>query len=368
MLVLLLLSTLSSSLTGLKVGINMFPFKPSSLYVNSRTLPLSLQSKSNKLEEESDLNNVNAIKNDLLQSFDSSNSIPMTEQDMNVFVCPESLGNLSKVSRYYGFSKDEYYQNEQYDTKYPILSGYIDFTIKTETDRPLWSLTTRELIGSRFFQNPLISSIYERGYRQNFERAGFPGPQKEFEEALTFFMKANATGILMDLSCGSGFMSRKFVGSDKFQRIISADLSPTMLRETKFRFKQEALPLPTLVRCDSASLPFKSNSIDAIHAGAAMHCWPRLELAISEIYRVLKPGGVFYTSTFITNVENLPESIKNSTKKRNGYNVFESCEDLYGYFQDWSYCIVRKEGNACAIIKAGKALDDNDSSFQNLFH
>ena len=172
----------------------------------------------------------------------------------------------------------------------------------------------------------------------------------------------------MDLSCGSGFMSRKFVSSDKFQRVISADLSPTMLRETKFRFKQEALPLPTLVRCDSASLPFKSNSIDAIHAGAAMHCWPRLELAISEIYRVLKPGGVFYTSTFITNVENLPESIKNSTKKRNGYNVFESCEDLYGYFQDWSYCIVRKEGNACAIIKAGKALDDNDSSFQNLFH
>ena len=160
MLLLLLLSTLSSSLTGLKVGINKFPFKPSSIH--SRTLPLSLHSKSNKLEEESDLDIVKAMKNDLLQSFDSSNSIPMTEQDMNVFVCPESLGNLSKVSRYYGFSKDEYYQNKQYDTKYPILPGYIDFTIKTETDRPLWSLTTRELIGSRFFQNPLISSIYER--------------------------------------------------------------------------------------------------------------------------------------------------------------------------------------------------------------
>jgi ubiquinone/menaquinone biosynthesis C-methylase UbiE len=46
-----------------------------------------------------------------------------------------------------------------------------------------------------------------------------------------------------------------------------------------------------LVRCDVGRIPMKTESIDAFHAGAAMHCWPELPLAASEIYRVLKPGG-----------------------------------------------------------------------------
>jgi ubiquinone/menaquinone biosynthesis C-methylase UbiE len=52
--------------------------------------------------------------------------------------------------------------------------------------------------------------------------------------------------------------------------------------------------------CDSAKLPLASNSVDAIHAGAAMYCWPNINQSISEIFRVLKPGGVYYSSTFFT--------------------------------------------------------------------
>ena len=36
-----------------------------------------------------------------------------------------------------------------------------------------------------------------------------------------------------------------------------------------------------------------AGSIDFIHAGAALHCWPEPTLAIAEISRVLRPGGAF---------------------------------------------------------------------------
>ena len=55
-----------------------------------------------------------------------------------------------------------------------------------------------------------------------------------------------------------------------------------------------------LLRADVGRLPFASESLGAIHAGAALHCWPNPSQAMAEISRVLKPGGVFVASTILT--------------------------------------------------------------------
>lgn len=39
----------------------------------------------------------------------------------------------------------------------------------------------------------------------------------------------------------------------------------------------------TLVRADISRLPFATSSIDAVHAGAAIHCWPSPTGAVSII-------------------------------------------------------------------------------------
>jgi len=54
----------------------------------------------------------------------------------------------------------------------------------------------------------------------------------------------------------------------------------------------------TLVRADIARLPFATSSLDGVHAGAAIHCWPAPENGVAEVARVLKPGGVFVLTTF----------------------------------------------------------------------
>ncbi|CAN1188469.1 Uncharacterized methyltransferase At1g78140, chloroplastic [Linum perenne] len=68
----------------------------------------------------------------------------------------------------------------------------------------------------------------------------------------------------------------------------------------------EPMPIATeffrkliLVRADISRLPFVAGSIDVVHAGAAIHCWPSPSSAVAEISRVLKPGGVFVGTTYI---------------------------------------------------------------------
>ncbi|GAV59263.1 Methyltransf_11 domain-containing protein [Cephalotus follicularis] len=161
---------------------------------------------------------------------------------------------------------------------------------------------------TEFFRSPLISFLYERGWRQNFIWGGFPGKEKEFEMTKDF-LKPVLGGNIVDASCGSGLFSRLFAKSGLFSLVVALDYSENMLKQCYDFIKQEDnFPKEDviLVRADISRLPFKSSSVDAVHAGAALQCWPSPSAAVStslnlvaEISRVLRPGGVFVATTFI---------------------------------------------------------------------
>lgn len=165
--------------------------------------------------------------------------------------------------------------------------------------------------GTSTFQNPLVSFAYERGWRRSFAASGFPGPEKEFEFAQNFFSDAGGPkgDVLLDASCGSGLFSRRFAMSGDYEAVVALDYSEAMLRQvddfsTKELGAGYANPPPggaglTLVRADISRLPFESNSLGGVHAGAAIHCWPSPTTAVAEVARVLRPGGVFVLSTFM---------------------------------------------------------------------
>lgn len=300
-----------------------------------------------------------SVRSQLLRSIDG-----VSDTTVNL-VCPETKEPLLDRTRFYGLVKERVLVAPTSGRKFAVKPAYLDLTISEEVDKPLWEITNRERISSRFFQNPLIPFLYERGYRQNFENAGFPGVEKEYAEAEDFFLDGvdgnGKAGVVLDLSCGSGFMSRKFIKSNKFSQIVSADLSPTMLVETRRRMQVEDLEVPLCVRVDVAKLPFADNSLDYIHAGAAMHCWPRLSNALGEIYRVLKPEGKFWATTFFQSVGINSISVMTSQEKSNsGMYMFKGEDEITGLVTDAGFTgdggsvVVRREGRGCAIVKAVK--------------
>jgi ubiquinone/menaquinone biosynthesis C-methylase UbiE len=92
--------------------------------------------------------------------------------------------------------------------------------------------------------------------------------------------------IILDLGCGSGFVSR--VARAYFQRRAAMDISSQILR---------AIGDDSVLKAtgDLDYIPIKSESISCVATFAVLHHCYSFEKMIHEIYRILKKGGVFYS-------------------------------------------------------------------------
>jgi ubiquinone/menaquinone biosynthesis C-methylase UbiE len=221
------------------------------------------------------------------------------------------------------------------------------------------------------FTSPAVSFAYERGWRQGFAQAGFPGPDKEAEMAMEYFeasMSRDSTRVLVDMSCATGLFTRRFAGSGKYKRVLGCDYSDSMLTEARRRIRSSAElrnlkstdTQLDLVRLDVGQIPMRSDSIDALHAGAAMHCWPDLPMAASEIHRVLKPGGRYFATTFLSAYFGTLQQAEGSANapSQQAFQYFSSVNELRKLMIDGGFApekvLVEVLGNACVVIRCEK--------------
>ncbi|XAR66820.1 Demethylmenaquinone methyltransferase [Bertholletia excelsa] len=280
------------------------------------------------------------LRSSLLRSRIRASSAGVLERDpitlvqdtseVDLFACPVCFEPLIRKGPS-GFNLPAIYRSgfkcKKCDKSFSSKNVYLDLTVTAGTKE----YTEYKPARTELFRSPLVSFLYERGWRQNFNRSGFPGPDEEFNMAQEYFKPAEG-GILVDISCGSGLFSRKFAKSGTYSKVIALDFSENMLRQCYDFIKNDDSILSSnfaLVRADVSRLPFPSGSIDAVHAGAALHCWPSQSNAIAEINRILRSGGIFVGTTFLRVSEPTP-AILRSLGQRVSYNNLtkEEIEDL----------------------------------------
>jgi SAM-dependent methyltransferase len=220
------------------------------------------------------------------------------------------------------------------------------------------------------FTNPTVSFAYERGWRQGFAAAGFPGADTEAEMAMDYFapvvaMTSPQTSVVVDMSCATGLFTRRLATSGKYGRVLGCDYSPSMLAEARRRINADVKLSNNnsldLVRLDVGQIPMRTDSVDCLHAGAAMHCWPDLNAAASEIHRVLKPGGRYFATTFLSTYFSGVAAIDGQASmspSQQAFQYFDSVDTLRdllisGGFDD-DKILIEVLGAACVVIRAEK--------------
>jgi ubiquinone/menaquinone biosynthesis C-methylase UbiE len=163
-----------------------------------------------------------------------------------------------------------------------------------------------------------------------------------------------------------GLFTRRFAKEDTYNRVLGCDYSDSMLTEARRRISEESLISKLsktrldLVRLDVGRIPMQNGSVDALHAGAAMHCWPDLQAAVSEVYRVLKPGGRYFATTFLSNYFGALQQAEGGATgpSRQAFQYFESVDQLrklleVGGFQH-DKIKIEILGAACVVIRCEK--------------
>jgi len=126
--------------------------------------------------------------------------------------------------------------------------------------------------------------------------------------------KTNPETIL-DIATGTGDLAISLTKTSA-KKIIGLDISKGML--SVGRKKIEKLNLSNqieMVLADSEEIPFEDASFDAITVAFGVRNFENLEKGLSEIYRVLKTGGIFVV---------LETSIPTKTPYKQGYKFYST--------------------------------------------
>ena len=75
--------------------------------------------------------------------------------------------------------------------------------------------------------------------------------------------------------------------------ITCLDYSPDMMERAKRQAGKRGLKNVRFIQGDVGKLPFEDNSFDLVMSLNGFHAFPDKEAAYSEIFRILKPGGIF---------------------------------------------------------------------------
>ena len=119
--------------------------------------------------------------------------------------------------------------------------------------------------------------------------------------------------FILDIATGTGDMAINLAETNA-DKIVGLDISEGMLDVGKQKIIKKGLQDKIeMVVGDSENLPFENDTFDAITVGFGVRNFETLEKGLSEIYRVLKPNGIFVI---------LETSVPTKTPFKQGYNMY----------------------------------------------
>lgn len=133
--------------------------------------------------------------------------------------------------------------------------------------------------------NHLLSLGIDKGWRKNLVRG----------------IKRSSAKVILDLACGTGDLTIALY-KEGFT-VTGADLSVNMLeiaRQKSEKIKIEEQPVPKYIECSAENLPFEDSSFDAVTISFGIRNFQNRDIALREIFRVLRANGRLSILEFAT--------------------------------------------------------------------
>ncbi|MEW5814648.1 MAG: methyltransferase domain-containing protein [Spirochaetota bacterium] len=223
----------------------------------------------------------------------------------DILICPKTGKRIS-----FDFENSEVKVKET-DISYPIRDGIIGF-LPTIEDRISKAYNSRAssynhyITSSNMYWKLLNLIFWGLARHRGYTREVLACIPDDFE------------GVLLDVPVGTGILTLEKYMKLKKARIIALDYSFNMLLRAKQLYAENGIMNVTLVRGDVGNLPIDDAKVDLCLSMNGFHAFAEKDLALREIWRVLRHSGRFTGCFYISGKRKLTDFLVRNTLSKRG--------------------------------------------------
>lgn len=143
------------------------------------------------------------------------------------------------------------------------------------------------------------------------------GVHRIWKDAMMDWLAPRSGQQLLDVAGGTGDIAFRFLKRAPGASAVVCDMTAAMLEEGRQRAEAQSLGGLSWVQGDAMDLPFEANTFDVFTISFGIRNVTRVDEALSEAFRVLRPGGRLMVLEF----SQLPNSAMQWAYDRYSYNV-----------------------------------------------
>lgn len=174
--------------------------------------------------------------------------------------------------------------------------------------------------------------ITKRSFEKSFKEEKFYSKQTRDYEHLNKiidFLQVNPSDTIIDLGCGTGFLSFPLAKKYSNSKIIGLDIVNDTLKRNIENAKSEGINNIDFLSYDGEKFPFEDNSVDVVITRYAIHHFPDINDKFKEINRVLKKGGKLFISDPMPNEDDTSRFVDCYMQmKKDGHIKFYTIDEM----------------------------------------
>ena len=138
---------------------------------------------------------------------------------------------------------------------------------------------------------------------------------------------------ILDIGTGTGYLAFPLAQMYSNAKVYGIDIAEVIMEKNMVTVQEKGISNLTFLAFDGLEYPFAEESFDLIVSRYAFHHFPRVELSVQQMYRLLKKGGKVLISDPMRHPADTKGVIDDFMNiKQDGHIQFYSAEELEGLF------------------------------------